>query len=256
MLLETMLDKVNQAAPKESEECLPPLAFGNADPYAKLAALAAANGDYTYPEGLDYSLSKDTLIVYYIDWKKAAMTAQIPENLSQVSEDTGFNHLSFIHTADHDSNEDYLDIRTIGQQGNRSGLQKRIGWGHQQKRLAKAACGRPTQRPAGPLLGGVPQQAQRHSVLPHLWVVPGANVDKFKMLMELPCKHRPAVIPPQLDGVSRTHRWYCLGSELACFDCHCVLKVGKRAPTQVALQVCKGRPTQNSSRRITDQLSS
>ena len=78
--------------------------------------------------------------------------------------------------------------------------------------------------------------------------------DKFKMLMELPCKHRPAVIPPQLDGVSRTHRWYCLGSELACFDCHCVLKVGKRVPTQVALQVCKGRPTQNSSRRITDQL--
>ena len=120
MLLETMLDKVNQAAPKESEECLPPLVFGNADPYAKLAALAAANGDYTYPEGLDYSISKDTLIVYYIDWKKAAITAQIPENLSQVSEDTGFNHLSFIHTADHDSNEDYLDIRTIGQQGNRS----------------------------------------------------------------------------------------------------------------------------------------
>ena len=120
MLLETMLDKVNQAAPKESEECLPPLAFGNADPYAKLAALAAANGDYTYPEGLDYSLSKDTLIVHYIDWKKAAITAQIPENLSQVSEDTGFNHLSFIHTANHDSNEDYLDIRTIGQQGNRS----------------------------------------------------------------------------------------------------------------------------------------
>ena len=120
MLLETMLDKVNQAAPKESEECLPPLVFGNAGPYAKLAALAAANGDYTYPEGLDYSISKDTLIVYYIDWKKAAITAQIPENLSQVSEDTGFNHLSFIHTADHDSNEDYLDIRTIGQQGNRS----------------------------------------------------------------------------------------------------------------------------------------
>ena len=88
MILETMLDKVNQAAPKESEECLPLLAFGNADPYAKLAALAAANGDYTCPEGLDYSLSKDTLMLYYIDWKKAAITAQIPENLSQISEDT------------------------------------------------------------------------------------------------------------------------------------------------------------------------
>ena len=80
------------------------------------------------------------------------------------------------------------------------------------------------------------------------------SVDKFKMLMTLPCKHKPAVIPPQLDGVSRTHRWYCLGSELACYDCHCVLKVGKKVPTKVALQVCGGRPTQNSSRRIADQL--
>ena len=69
------------------------------------------------------------------------------------------------------------------------------------------------------------------------------SLDKFKMLMGLPCKHRPAVIPPQLDGVSRTHRWYCLGSELACFDCYCVLKVGKRVPTQVALQVCKNSPS-------------
>ena len=80
------------------------------------------------------------------------------------------------------------------------------------------------------------------------------SVDKFKMLMALPCKHKPAVIPPQLDGVSSTHRWYCLGSELACYDCHCVLKVGKRVPTKIALQVCGGRPTQNSSKRIADQL--
>ena len=120
MILETMLARVNEAAPKESEECPPPLVFGNADPYAKLAALAAANGDYTFPEGLDYSLSKDTLMIYYIDWKKAAITAQIPENLTQIAEDTGFNHLSFIHTAYHNSNKECLDIRTIGQQSNRS----------------------------------------------------------------------------------------------------------------------------------------
>ena len=80
------------------------------------------------------------------------------------------------------------------------------------------------------------------------------SLDKFKMLMGLPCKHRPAVIPPQLDGVSRTHRWYCLGSELACFDCRCVLKVGKRVPTQVALQVCKGRPKQAPNKRVVNQL--
>ena len=119
MILETMLAKVNQKAPDGSEECHPMLIFGNADPYAAQAALAAANGDYTFPDGLDYNLSKDTLMIYYIDWKKAAITAQIPEKLGQMTEDVGFNHLSFIHTAYHNSNKDCLGIRTIGQTGNR-----------------------------------------------------------------------------------------------------------------------------------------
>ena len=119
MILETMLAKVNQKAPDGSEECHPMLIFGNADPYAAQAALAAANGDYTFPDGLDYNLSKDTLMIYYIDWKKAAITAQIPEKLGQMTEDVGFNHLSFIHTAFHNSSKDCLDIRTIGQTGNR-----------------------------------------------------------------------------------------------------------------------------------------
>ena len=58
-------------------------------------------------------------MIYYIDWKKAAITAQIPEKFGQMTEDMGFNHLSFIHTAFHNSKKDYLDIRIIGQTGNR-----------------------------------------------------------------------------------------------------------------------------------------
>ena len=116
---ETMLAKVNQKAPDGSEECHPLLVFGNADPYAAQAALAAANGDYTFPEGLDYNLSKDTLMIYYIDWKKAAITAQIPDKFTQITEDVGFNHLAFIQTAFPDSSKNCLDIRTIRQTGNR-----------------------------------------------------------------------------------------------------------------------------------------
>ena len=101
MILETMLAKVNQKAPDGSEECHPMLIFGNADPYAAQAALAAANGDYTFPDGLDYNLSKDTLMIYYIDWKKAAITAQIPEKLGQMTEDVDLiiSHLSILLTA-------------------------------------------------------------------------------------------------------------------------------------------------------------
>ena len=119
MILETMLAKVNEKAPNSSEECHPLLIFGNADPYAMTAALANANGDYTFPGGLDYNLSKDTLLLYHIDWRKAAITAQVPEKFTKQTQDVGFDHLSFIHTAYHNSAKECFDIRTIGQTGNR-----------------------------------------------------------------------------------------------------------------------------------------
>ena len=119
-ILESMINQVNAKAPHKSEECLTLMVFGNADPYAVIAALAASKGPYTFPEDVDPSVSRDTLMVYYLDWKKAEITASIPSNLSEKSEDSGFNHLSFIHTAHHDSNESWLDIRTIGQVGNRA----------------------------------------------------------------------------------------------------------------------------------------
>ena len=119
-ILESMLNQVNAKAPHKSEECLTLMVFGNADPYAVMAALAASKGPYTFPQDIDPSVSRDTLMVYYLDWKKAEITASIPSNLSEKSEDSGFNHLSFTHTAHHDSSESWLDIRTIGQVGNRA----------------------------------------------------------------------------------------------------------------------------------------
>ena len=119
MILETMLAKINEKAPNSSEECHLLLIFGNADPYAMTAALANANGDYNFPNGLDYNLSKDTLLLYHIDWRKAAITAQVSEKFTKQTEDVGFDHLSFIHTAYHNSEKECFDIRTIGQTGNR-----------------------------------------------------------------------------------------------------------------------------------------
>ena len=54
------------------------MVFGNADPYAVMAALAASKGPYTFPQDIDPSVSRDTLMVYYLDWKKAEITASIP----------------------------------------------------------------------------------------------------------------------------------------------------------------------------------
>ena len=89
-----MINQVNAKAPHKSEECLTLMVFGNADPYAILAALAASKGPYTFPDDIDPNVSKDTLMVYYLDWKKAEITAH------------------------HDSSQSWLDIRTIGQVGN------------------------------------------------------------------------------------------------------------------------------------------
>ena len=58
--------------------------------------------------------------LYYLGWRKAEITASIPSNLSEKSEDTGFNHLPFVHTAHHDSSQSWLDVRTLGQVGNRA----------------------------------------------------------------------------------------------------------------------------------------
>ena len=116
MILESMINQVNAKAPHKSEECLTLMVFGNADPYAVLAALAASKGPYDS----DPNVSKDTLMVYYLDWKKAEITASIPSNLSEKSEDTGFNHLPFVHTAHHDSSQSWLGVRTLGQVGNRA----------------------------------------------------------------------------------------------------------------------------------------
>ena len=119
-ILESMINQVKAKAPHKSEECLTLMVFGNADPYAVMAALAASKGPYTFPQDIDPSVSRDTLTVCYLDWKKAEITASIPSNLSEKSEDSGFNHLSFVHTAHHDSSQNWLDIRTIGQVGNRA----------------------------------------------------------------------------------------------------------------------------------------
>ena len=121
VILETMINQVNAKAPHKSEECLTLMVFDNADPYAALAALSASTGKYTFPDDVDPSVSKDILMVYYyLDWKKAEITTSIPSNLSEKSEDTGFNHLPFVHTAHHDSSQSWLDVRTIGQTGNRA----------------------------------------------------------------------------------------------------------------------------------------
>ena len=109
MILESMINKINAKAPRKSEECLTFMVFGNADPYAARVALAVSTGKYTFPDDVDPSVSKDTLLVYYLDWKKAERTASIPTNLSEKSEDTGFNHLPFVHTAHHDTSQSWLD---------------------------------------------------------------------------------------------------------------------------------------------------
>ena len=120
LLLESMITETNNKAPNNSEHCLTPMVFGNADPYAVLAALAATTGDYEFPKDIDYNQSKDSLMVYYLDWKKAEISAQVPKNLSDKSEEAGFNHLPFYHTAFHYTEEGWLDVRTIGKVGNRA----------------------------------------------------------------------------------------------------------------------------------------
>ena len=61
LILESMINAINEKAPNKEEECLTLMVFGNADPYAALAALAATTGEYNFPPEIDYSLSKDTL---------------------------------------------------------------------------------------------------------------------------------------------------------------------------------------------------
>ena len=92
----------------------------NGRPYAVIAALAASTGEFAFPTDVDYSQSKDSLMVYYLDWKKAEISVGVPTNLSKKTDESGYNHLPFVHTAHHDSDKDWLDVRTIGSVGNRA----------------------------------------------------------------------------------------------------------------------------------------
>ena len=74
VLLECMINKVNAEAPSARELCSIPMVFGNADPCAALAALAASSDDVDFPQDVDYQLSNDGLLMYYLDWKKSDIT--------------------------------------------------------------------------------------------------------------------------------------------------------------------------------------
>ena len=78
-MLDAMIAKIKEKAVNNMETCEPPLVFGNADPFAALAALAASSGqgNYPCPHGLDKTLADDTLIMYYLDWHKSAVTGRI-----------------------------------------------------------------------------------------------------------------------------------------------------------------------------------
>ena len=71
-LLESLIWEINWVATDEVDKVDPPLIFGNADPHAALAEMAASSGRCVFPPDIERQYAHDSITVYYLDWKKTA----------------------------------------------------------------------------------------------------------------------------------------------------------------------------------------